>query len=220
MTTYEDNLPVDVAFPKSIVPNPLGQILSEQGVKQLRITETEKERFLTYYFNGQKDLIYPREHRIIFPSHKVKSYDETPQMRACEIKDEIIKQLNQDNYDFIVTNICNPDMIGHTGNLEAGIKACEITDQVTKEIVDAVLAKNGLIIIIADHGNIEEMINQETKQIDTQHSNYPVPFILIGNEYQDKPYDLPTGILADIGPTIVKLMGLAKPETMTARELI
>ncbi len=220
MTSYDDDLPVDVAFPKVMVPNSLGQVLAQQGVNQLRITETEKERFVTYYFNGQQEVIYPGEDRIIFPSYRVRSYEEVPQMRAHEIADKIVKKVQKDQYDFIVCNISNPDMLGHTGNLQAAIKACEITDQAMKKIVDAVLEKNGLTIITADHGNVEDMINQETGQVDTEHSHSPVPFILIGNEYTDKPYELPTGILADIAPTILKLMGLQKPDTMTARELI
>lgn len=220
MTTYEKKFPTEVAFPTIHVVNPLGKVLSDHGVKQLRITETEKERFVTYYLNGQKDIVYPGEHRIIFPSKGVKSYESVPEMRAFEIKDELVKQINNSDFDIIITNIVNPDMIGHTGNLEAAIKSCEITDQVTKEIVDAVLAKDGLVMLVADHGNIEEVINSETGKPDTEHSCNPVPFILIGNEYKDQPHYLPTGILADIAPTILKLMNLSKPDSMTARELI
>ncbi len=220
MTTYEKNLPAEVAFPTIHVVNPLGKVLSEHGMKQLRITETEKERFVTYYLNGQKNIVYPGEHRIIFPSKGVKSYEDVPEMRAFEIKDELVKQINNNDFDIIIANIVNPDMIGHTGNLEAAIKSCEITDQITKNIVDAILAKDGLAIIVADHGNVEEIINSETGEPDTEHSSNPVPFILIGNEYKDKPHYLPTGILADIAPTILKLMGLPKPDSMTARELI
>jgi len=220
MTTYEDLLPVDVAFPRKKIENSLGEILARNGVKQLRITETEKEKFVTYYLNGQREEPFPGEDRIIFPSKGVKSYDGVPEMRAREIADKIVKVLDEDSYDIIIANISNPDMIGHTGNLEAGIKAMEITDEVMKKIVQKILEKNGLVILTSDHGNIEEMINNDTGEVDTEHSSYPVPICFLSNENCNKPVFLATGILADIAPTILKIMGLEKPQSMTGRELV
>jgi len=220
MTRYEDTLPVDVAFPPQFVREPLGKILAGSGLRQLRITETEKERFVTYYMNGQQEELFPGEERIILPSKGVKSYDQAPEMSAREIGDEMMKKINAKSIDVVICNICNGDMVGHTGNLEAAIKACEIVDQVTGEIVETVLKHNGIILITADHGNVEEMINEKTGEVDTEHSTYPVPFIVIGKQYANKPIMLPSGILADVAPTMLHLMGLPKPNAMTGRALI
>ncbi len=141
-------------------------------------------------------------------------------MSAREIGDEMMKKINAKSIDVVICNICNGDMVGHTGNLEAAIKACEIVDQVTGEIVETVLKHNGIILITADHGNVEEMINEKTGEVDTEHSTYPVPFIVIGKQYANKPIMLPSGILADVAPTMLHLMGLPKPNAMTGRALI
>lgn len=220
MTRYEDNLPVDVAFPPQFVKEPLGKVLADNGLRQLRITETEKERFVTYYMNGQQEELFPGEERIIIPSKGVKSYDMAPEMSAQEIGDMLIQRIKEGNTDVVISNICNGDMVGHTGNLEAAIKACEFTDQIVGKIVETVLLHNGIMLITADHGNVEEMINDKTGEVDTEHSNYPVPLIIIGKQFANKPIMLPTGILADVAPTMLHLMGLGKPNSMTGRALI
>lgn len=220
MTRYEEGLPTDVAFPPQNIKNPLCKVFSEHGLRQLRITETEKERFVTYYMNGQEDVMYHGEDRVIIPSKGVKSYDQAPAMSAYEIADEMIKRIEENKYDVIISNICNGDMVGHTGNLEAAIKACEVVDEVVGKIVTAVLAKGGFVMITADHGNVEEMINNETGQIDTEHSAYPVPLFVIGKQFMGQNQMLPSGILADIAPTMLKLMGIEKPSSMTGRALL
>lgn len=220
MTRYEEGLPADVAFPPQNIKNPLCKVIADNGLKQLRITETEKERFVTYYMNGQEETMYPGEDRVIIPSKGVKSYDEAPEMSAYEIAEEMISRIQENEYDVIISNICNGDMVGHTGNLEAAIKACEIIDEVIGKIATAVMAKGGVLMITADHGNVEEMINNETGAVDTEHSAYPVPLMIIGKQYINKPLMLPTGILADIAPTMLKIMGIPKPSSMTGRELI
>lgn len=220
MTRYEDGLPADVAFPPQNIKNPLCKVFATNGLKQLRITETEKERFVTYYMNGQEDIMYPGEDRVIIPSKGVKSYDEAPEMSAYEIADEMIKRIEEGKYDVIISNICNGDMVGHTGNLQAAIRACEVVDEVIGKIANAIMAKGGVLMITADHGNVEEMINNETGAVDTEHSAYPVPLMIIGKQFINKPMMLPTGILADVAPTMLKIMGIPKPSSMTGRELL
>lgn len=220
MTRYEEGIPTDVAFPPQNIKNPLCKVFADNGLRQLRTTETEKERFVTYYMNGQQDVMYPGEDRVIIPSKGVKSYDQAPEMSAYEIAEEMIKRISQDTYDVIIANICNGDMVGHTGNLEAAVKACEIVDEVVGKIATAIMAKGGVLLITADHGNVEEMINNETGEMDTEHSAYPVPLMIIGKEYMNQPLMLPTGILADIAPTMLKIMGISKPASMTGRALI
>ncbi len=220
MTRYEEGIPTDVAFPPQNIKNPLCKVFAENGLRQLRITETEKERFVTYYMNGQQDVMYPGEDRVIIPSKGVKSYDQAPEMSAYEIANEMISRIQQDKYDVIIANICNGDMVGHTGNLEASIKACEIVDEVIGKIATAIMAKGGVLLITADHGNVEELINNETGEVDTEHSAYPVPLLIIGKQYMNQPQMLPTGILADIAPTMLKIMGISKPSSMTGRALI
>ncbi|MBD3279159.1 MAG: 2,3-bisphosphoglycerate-independent phosphoglycerate mutase [Candidatus Pacebacteria bacterium] len=220
MTCYEEILPVDVAFAPQGGKDSLCKIMTQHGLSQLRITETEKERFVTYYMNGQQEELYPGEDRVIIPSKGVKSYDQAPEMSAYEIGQEMINRINQNKYDFILANICNGDMVGHTGNLKAGIKACEVVDEVVGQIVNTVLPTGGAVVITADHGNVEEMINNETGQVDTEHSIYPVPLIIAAQQYQGKATMLPTGILADVAPTVLKLMNISKPHSMTGRALL
>jgi 2,3-bisphosphoglycerate-independent phosphoglycerate mutase len=220
MTRYEEQLPVDVAFPPQFVKHPICKIFAEKSLRQLRTTETEKERFVTYYMNGQSNDIYPGEDRIILPSKGAKSYDQVPEMSAYEIGHHIIQSVQENRHDIILSNICNGDMVGHTGNLEAAIKACEVVDDVVGQIVKAVFKKGGVVLISADHGNVEEMINNQTGEIDTEHSIYPVPLFIIGQQFMGQTQMLPTGILADIAPTMLKIMGIPKPESMTGRALI
>ncbi len=219
MTNYEDGLPVDIAFPPQNVKSPIGKVFADYGLRQLRITETEKERFVTYYMNGQREDIFPGEQRVIIPSKGVKSYDQAPEMSAFEIADEMIKRLKTDTVDVVIANICNGDMVGHTGNLEAAIRACEVVDEVVGKIVTQILLLGGVVFITADHGNVEEMINSRSGEVDTEHSIYPVPFLIIGKQFE-RPGMIPSGILADVAPTILKVMGIEKPPSMTGRALV
>ncbi|MCB9800597.1 MAG: 2,3-bisphosphoglycerate-independent phosphoglycerate mutase [Pseudomonadales bacterium] len=220
MTRYEENLPTDVAFPPQNIKNPLCKIISMNGLSSLRMSETEKERFVTFYMNGQQDIIYPGEDRVILPSKGVKSYDLAPEMSTPEIADHMIERIRQKKYDVIIANLCNGDMVGHTGNLDATIKACEILDEHVGRIVNEVYAQGGTVLITADHGNAEELINNQTGEVDTEHSIYPVPLMIIGPQFANKPIMLPTGILADVAPTMLKVLGIPKPDTMTGRALI
>ncbi|MEK7166624.1 MAG: 2,3-bisphosphoglycerate-independent phosphoglycerate mutase [Patescibacteria group bacterium] len=220
MTEYEKKLPVAVAFPEQVVANPLGKVISEASLRQLRVSETEKERFVTYYFNGQREDPFIGEDHLIIPSAKVPTYDLKPEMSADEITEAILKQIAANNYDLIVVNFANPDMVAHTGNIKAAITACEVTDKCVGKIVDLLLANGGACIITSDHGNVEEMIDPVTGGIDTEHSTYPVPVICISKDLLGKSQELPSGMLADIAPTILNLIGLAIPPTMNGRNLL
>ncbi len=220
LTEYEKGLPVHVAFAPTLVDLPLGRILSERGLRQLRITETEKERFLTYYFNGQREDPFPGEDRIIIPSPKVPTYDLKPEMSAPEITRLLIERLKENIYDFVVVNFANPDMVGHTGVLEAGITACETVDQSIGEVVKTIENLGGVALITADHGNVEEMINLKTGEVDTEHSTNPVPFIVVGKDFLGRRKVFPRGILADVAPTILHLLGVPKPAEMLAGRIL
>lgn len=220
MTRYEEGLPVDVAFPPQFVRNPICKVFADHGLRQLRIAESEKEKFVTYYMNGQQDTLYAGEDRVILPSKGAKSYDQIPEMSAREIGREMIARIQQNTYDVIICNFANADMVAHTGNLEASIKACEVLDEVVGEITKEVFHRGGVVLFTADHGNAEELINNTTGEKDTEHSIYPVPLIIVGQQFLNKPVMLPTGILADVAPTMLKIMGISKPETMTGRALL
>lgn len=220
MTEYERGLPTTVAFPPQAVEMPLGRVIAERQLRQLRMSETEKERFVTYYFNGQREDSFVNEDHAIIPSKSVATYDLVPEMSAREITTTLIEKINSDIYDFILVNFANADMVGHTGNLQAAIKACEILDECLGEVYKVVDAKNGIMIVTADHGNVEEMINNESGEVDTEHSTYPVPFLLLSKRFQNQSRMLPSGILADVAPTILKLMDIPKPNVMTGRALI
>ncbi len=220
MTVYEKNLPVEVAFTPTAVPDNVGRVLSEAGVRQLRLTETEKERMVTFYMNGQHTQANPGEDWVIFPSKGARSYAEVPEMSAREITLYLLQSIQEDRYDVYIVNIANGDMVGHTGDLPAGITACAVVDQQVGQIVEAVLAKNGTVLITADHGNIEEMINMETGEPDTEHSTFPVPFIVVDRRYENNPVVLAEGVLADIVPTILTLLHIKKPDTMSGRTLL
>lgn len=221
MTEYERGLSTIVAFPPEFVAMPLGRVLSERGLRQLRMSETEKERFVTYYFNGQREDAFPMEDRVIIPSQKVATYDLLPEMSAPDITKTLLEKISLNIYDVIIVNIANPDMVAHTGNLQATIKACEVTDECVGRIVSTVTERGGVVLITADHGNAEELINNETGEVDTEHSIYPVPFIICGKQYQMQTNKvLQKGILADVGPTMLKILNIQRPVEMTGRELI
>lgn len=219
MTEYAKNLPVTVAFPPETVDQPLGQVLSLHHLKQLLLAETEKQRFITYYFNGQREDPFPGEDRVIIPSAKVATYDLKPAMSAPELTQTLIDRAAANTYDFIAVNFANPDMVAHSGNITATIAACTTIDQCLSQIVPPILNQNGLVLITADHGNAEEMIHPDTGTVETEHSDNQVPFVLVGKNYTSK-LELPPGILADVAPTILKLMDLPIPEVMTGKPLL
>jgi len=220
MTEYEKGLPTKIAFPRRQIILPLAQVLSQNNKRQFHVSETEKERFVTYYFNGFRERPFTDEKWYEISSPPVKTYDQKPEMSVFEITKEVIKRISQNHWGFILINFANPDMVGHTGVLEAGIKACEATDQCVGKIVNYTLSMGGTALITADHGNVEEMINLSTGQIDTEHSTNPIPFIVTGKKYLGQPRVLQQGILADVAPTILKLMNINQPTIMTGRPLI
>jgi 2,3-bisphosphoglycerate-independent phosphoglycerate mutase len=224
MTEYEKAIveaDAKVAFPPEIVKLPLGRVLSEAGHKQLRAAESEKERFVTFYFNGQQEVAFEGEDRLIVPSPKVATYDLKPEMSARELTEKVLQKLKEaTDYKFILINFANPDMVGHTGNIGAAVKACQVVDECLGKLSDWVLAYGGNMVITADHGNCEEMINSETGAIDTEHSSNPVPFILISQKLVGKSVTLTAGILADVAPTVLKLLNIEVPSNMTGHNLL
>ena len=221
MTEFEKGLPVSaIAFPSRKINNALPRVISERGLRQLHMAETEKYAFVTYYFNGLYEKPVIGEDRILIPSPKVATYDLKPEMSAYEITRVLLGKIKLKAYDFILVNFANPDMVGHTGVLKAGIKACEVVDECLGKVVRLVLAYNGVCIIVADHGNVEEMVDPKTGEVSTKHSLNPVPLIVIGKKWQGKPRTLLTGTLADVAPTILKIMNIPKPIEMTGRSLI
>ncbi|TSC95731.1 MAG: 2,3-bisphosphoglycerate-independent phosphoglycerate mutase [Parcubacteria group bacterium Athens1014_10] len=219
MTDFGPDLPdVFSAFPSRDVINSLPFALN--GLKQLYIAETEKFAHVTYFFNGGYADPVAGEERIKIPSLKINHYDQKPEMSAYEITKTVKEKIKIDEYDFILINFANPDMIGHTGNLEAGIKACKITDECAGEIARKVLEKNGTAIITADHGNAEEMIDLKTNEIDTGHSANLVPFIIVKKGLKNKKIKLTEGTLGDVAPTILDLMGINKPKEMKGKSLL
>jgi len=210
-----------VAFSPEVVEAPLGRILADNNQRQLRIAESEKERFVTYYFNGLRENPFEGEERIILPSPNVPTYDLKPEMSAYEITNRLLEKLRLPAaYSFMLVNFANPDMVAHTGSIGPAVKACEVLDECLGKIVNSVLSIEGCVLITGDHGNAEEMINNQTGQIDTEHNANPVPFIAIAKSLLGKPVNLQSGILADIAPTILALLGIDKPSSMTGKNLL
>lgn len=208
------------AFPPEVVEMPIGRAVSSEGLRQLRITESEKERFVTFYFDGLRDKPFPLEERIIIPSSTVPTYDKKPEMSARHITDTLISKVLTLDYQFVVVNFPNADMVGHTGNIEPTVKAVEVVDECIGKIASVALAHEGALIITADHGNAEEMVNLITGEVDTEHSTNPVPFIAVSSMFTGRSQTLSSGILADVAPTILNLLGLPIPTTMTGRDLL
>ncbi len=224
MTEYSKTITeqgVKPAFPPERIDIPLGAVLSAGRIRQLRITESEKERFVTYYFNGLRDEPYESEDRIIIPSPRVPTYDKKPEMSSFELSSKLLQKLNENKYQFILVNFPNVDMVGHTGNIGATVKAAEIVDECVGKIASFVLAyEDGILLITADHGNAEEMINHHTGEIDTEHSKNHVPFIAVSRRSLGNPRALQSGTLADVATTVISIMGLEKPLAMTGRNLL
>ena len=217
MTPYDETLPnVDIAFKKEALTNTFGEYISKKGLTQLRIAETEKYAHVTFFFNGGEEKQYPGEDRILVPSPKVETYDMQPEMSAEEVTNKVVDAINSKKYDCIILNYANPDMVGHTGNLDAAIKAVETIDGCVARVVEAVNNQNGMILITADHGNCEQMRDYKTGEPHTSHTTNPVPLILVGKD----DVKLKEGKLADLAPTMLDLMGLDKPAEMTGESII
>lgn len=216
-TNYDETMPnVQVAFKPTKLVNTFGEYISNKNYTQLRIAETEKYAHVTFFFNGGEEKQYKGEDRILVPSPKVETYDLKPEMSAYEVTDKVIEAIKQDKYDTIILNYANTDMVGHTGSLEAAIKAVEVIDECVGKVVKLVEEKNGVLLITADHGNAEQMIDYKTGDPHTAHTTNPVPLILVGMEN----VQLKTGKLADLAPTMLDIMNLEKPEEMSGESLI
>ncbi|MBD3329151.1 2,3-bisphosphoglycerate-independent phosphoglycerate mutase [Candidatus Dojkabacteria bacterium] len=218
MVEYKKDFPEKVIFPKEYIKLPLGRVISEEGLTQLRIAESEKFPHVTYFLNGGISLINRGENRIEIPSEKGILWDEKPEMNSLTILDVLKERIAYDYYNFIALNLANGDMVGHTGNFEATKLAINVLDYCIGELVKYMVARGGTVVITSDHGNAEEVINAETGKIDTEHSQNPVPFIIIGNQL--KKMQLPFGSLSDIAPTILSLMGIDIPGEMLGKPLI
>lgn len=232
LTEYERDVPVHVAFPPEIVEQPLAKIISDAGLKQVHIAETEKYAHVTYFLNGGQEDEFPGEEHMLVPSPRVSSYAEKPEMSAEGVATKTVDCIESGKFDFIAINFANPDMVGHTGNIKATVQGLEVVDQQVARIVDATLLVGGAVFITADHGNCEQMLNLQTGVMDKEHSTNPVPFYAIAEKWKDHEYlvtpgltnDLsllqPVGILSDVPVTILEVMGISKPADMTGRNLL
>lgn len=216
-TPYDSEIPVPAAFEKPVVTRSMGEVVSSLGMKQLRIAETEKYAHVTYFFSCGRESEFPGEDRRLIPSpREVATYDQKPEMSARMVADTLLQEWKTGKYDFVVCNFANPDMVGHTGIIEAGIKACEAVDACAKDIIDAVLASDGRIVVTADHGNIEEMLTKDGKPM-TAHTTNKVALAVLDNGPVKTLKD--GGKLGDVSPTILHLWGIAKPVEMTGESL-
>lgn len=232
MTEYDRDLPVTVAYPPEEITSPVAKIVSDAGLRQLHVAETEKYAHVTYFFNGGHEQAFPGEDHVLIPSPHVSSYDQKPAMAAREITDRLVREIGKGEYAFYVVNYANADMVGHTGNFQATIEALQIIDECLGQVAEAVLGANGTLFVTADHGNAEELINMQTGTMDKEHSTNPVPFLAIAERWKDtSPYVLPggveslqtiqpVGILADVAVTILETLHLPVPEDMTGRNIL
>lgn len=227
-TNYNDNYHLPVAFPPENVTNPLGKILADSGKTQLRIAESNKYAHVTYFFNGFVETPFKNEYRILIPSQSVARYDEHPEMRAAEITTRAIEALSENIYDFILINYANADIVAHTGNFNATLQAVETVDTELAKLMDAVLKKDGVLVITADHGNAEVLIDAKTGVPETKHDISPVPLYIVGREFMREKDDFDVdqtekesaGLLSDVAPTVLAIMGMPQPEEMTGISLL
>lgn len=229
MTEYVKGMPVSgIAFGPEVVDRPLGMVIAASGLNQLHMAESEKERFVTYYFNGLREESFPNEDVRIVPSPKVETYDKKPEMSAGKLASEMIKQLRRDKYHFAVINFANPDMVAHSGNLEAAVRAIEVVDKEVGRLIQSVLDQDGAVFLTADHGNVEEMMTFPTSTyffttksgtMNTDHSANPVPFLFVSKNSAGSILSA-GGSLADVAPTILSYMGIKIPEVMDGRKLL
>ncbi|MEX0288443.1 MAG: 2,3-bisphosphoglycerate-independent phosphoglycerate mutase [Flavobacteriaceae bacterium] len=216
MTNYDDSFTgVHVVYNKENLNETLGEVLANEGKKQIRIAETEKYPHVTFFFNGGREIPFEGEQRILCPSPKVATYDLKPEMSAFEIKDSIIPEIEKVSADFICLNFANPDMVGHTGDMDAAIKACETVDSCAEQVISKALENGYTTLVIADHGNCDTMVNPDGTP-NTAHTTNPVPLIVVDPDIEE----VSDGILGDLAPTILKLMGLPRPALMTQNSLV
>lgn len=216
ITNYDDSFKgVKVVYDKDNIKDTLGETVAKAGKKQIRIAETEKYPHVTFFFNGGQEEPFEGEERILCPSPKVATYDLKPEMSAFEIRDAIIPELEKGDVDFVCLNFANPDMVGHTGSMEAAIKACEVVDECAGAVITSGLENGYSTIVIADHGNCDTMINPDGSP-NTAHTTNPVPLILVDKDIKE----INDGVLGDIAPTILKMMGILQPQLMTQKALV
>jgi 2,3-bisphosphoglycerate-independent phosphoglycerate mutase len=232
MTEYDKNLPAVPAYPPVVIHNSLAEVVSKAGLRQVHIAETEKYAHVTFFLNGTIEIPFEGEDRVLIPSPRVANYAHQPEMSALKVAEETVKLIDSGVYDLVVVNFANADMVGHTGDVVAAIKSCETVDKAFGIIMDHTLARQGVVVFTADHGNAEEMVNFQTNQIDKEHSVNPVPLMIVGNDFEgqagvggdaiDGDLSLlpPTGLLADVAPTVLKLMGIEQPGEMSGLPLI
>lgn len=219
MTRYHPAYRVGVVFPPQPIPMPLGEILSTHGIRQLRVTETEKFAHMTYFLNCKHEDAYEGEDRIMLDSYSdIKTHDERPEMRAYDITQEIVQDMEAGEHQVIFANICNGDMVGHTGNFEAVVRACEVVDECLAQLEKAADTHNYVLMITADHGNADAMFDETTNDVITSHTTNPVPFIVIGSNIGSLTAN--RGTLVDIAPTILHLLGIEQPSHMTGKSLV
>ena len=215
LTEYADTLKTSCAFPPEQLNNVLGEWLEKHGKTQLRISETEKYAHVTFFFSGGREEEFEGEKRVLIPSPKVKTYDLQPEMNSEQLTDELVSAIESQAFDVIICNYPNGDMVGHTGDFDAAVKACEAVDHSVGRVVSALEAVGGECLITADHGNAEQMSDAETGQAHTAHTNELVPFIYVGRDAQARD-----GRLSDVAPTILHLMGMEQPDEMTGQTLM
>lgn len=221
MTEYEKDNGAKPAYPPEFVEMPLSRVLALAGRRQLKLAESEKERFVTYYFNGQRELPFPGEDVAITPSPHVPTYDLAPEMSGEAQTQKLLAAIRSNLYDLIVINYANADMVAHTGDLPASIKACEYIDGWMRQVYDTVMkTEDWTVLITADHGNVEELINLKSGNKDTEHSDFPVPLNIYGRAYQNNRTKLSRGALCDVAPTILKILGVNKPSSMSGQSLL
>ncbi len=217
MTQYDKTMPnVDVAFRPQVLTNTLGEYLAKNNLTQLRIAETEKYAHVTFFFNGGVEAVSSGEDRALIASPKVATYDLKPEMSAFEVTEEALSRIASDNYDVIILNFANCDMVGHTGVFSAAVSAVEAVDTCMAKVIDAVLAKGGVALVTADHGNADQMVDPENGEAFTAHTTFKVPFVVAGTDVALRD----GGCLADIAPTMLSLLGLPQPDEMTGKSLI
>jgi 2,3-bisphosphoglycerate-independent phosphoglycerate mutase len=217
LTEYNKDFDIPVAYPPERLENTLGEYLANLGLHQLRIAETEKYAHVTFFFNGGVETPNEGEERILVPSPQVATYDLKPEMSALEVTDKLVEAIGSGRFDAIICNYANGDMVGHTGNFEAAVKAVEVLDACIGRVTEAVLAAGGEMLITADHGNAEQMTDPKSKQVHTAHTLNPVPLVYVGNS---APGLMENGALCDVAPTLLQIMGLRQPAEMTGRSLL
>ena len=227
-TAYGDKFPFRVAFPQEKILNPLGKVFADNGLSQLRIAETEKYAHVTIFFNGLQEQPFNGEYRVLIPSQNIASHDQVPEMMAKEITERALSAIDEGIYDFILINYANGDLVAHTGNFDAALIAVKTVDEQIGVLMKKVLEKDGVLLVTADHGNVERMLDPRTGMHETKHDTSPVPIYIVGKNFERtkdnfevaKAEKESVGVLSDVAPTVLELMGLTKPEEMTGISLL